>query len=237
MSALLRNADGSATQSAYALSGDVFVYEDGQWISRRDDGCIVRTINGNGVEVEAPIETDNGAKIHENPDHGLLAEIDNDFHIFVYDSLCRFVEVTRVNDAYCVMTDSLKVTYTFSDSLGYFVSRAEQRKYTITFLNYNGDILYRIPVAYGVMPVYASAEPRREADSEFVYTFIGWEPELTIVTGDATYTAVYQTSPNLNGLEEVNGTSGGNKKAVIIDGILYLVLPDGSLCTPAGATR
>ena len=64
-------------------------------------------------------------------------------------------------------------------------------KYTITFLNYNGDELQSDLVDYGTVPSYTGDTPTKPQDAQYVYTHNGWTPLITAVTGDATYTATF----------------------------------------------
>ena len=71
-------------------------------------------------------------------------------------------------------------TATFTEALN---------EYTVTWKN--GDtVIYTEQVAYGETPVYTGDTPAK-ADSEYVYTFTGWDSEITAVMGDVTYTATY----------------------------------------------
>ncbi len=64
--------------------------------------------------------------------------------------------------------------------------------HTITFLDYNGNILYTEEIEYGQMP--APADPMRSQDDHYTYEFAGWDPELAIVTAPAEYTATYNST-------------------------------------------
>ncbi len=63
--------------------------------------------------------------------------------------------------------------------------------YTVTFIDDDGTELQRIEIAYGETPVYAGAAPAKAATDAAAYTFSGWSPEITAVSGDAAYTATY----------------------------------------------
>ena len=66
------------------------------------------------------------------------------------------------------------------------------RKYTITFVDEDGkSVLQSGKVAYDQTPAYIGETPTKAATAQYSYTFSGWTPALAIVTGDATYTAVY----------------------------------------------
>lgn len=66
------------------------------------------------------------------------------------------------------------------------------RKYTIKWVNYNGEVLeVDENVPYGEAPSFDSDLPKRNADSQFSYSFSGWSPNVDIVKGDATYRATY----------------------------------------------
>lgn len=63
-------------------------------------------------------------------------------------------------------------------------------KFTIKFVNYNGEVLLTKSYKYGEMPVF-DGTPVRAKDSQSHYTFIGWDKPLTAVTGFTTYVAVF----------------------------------------------
>ena len=71
-------------------------------------------------------------------------------------------------------------------------------EYTVTWMN--GDtVLATDSVPYGNMPVYSGKTPVKEETNRYTYSFNGWTPEITDVTGNVTYTAVFDENGK-NGL-------------------------------------
>ena len=73
-----------------------------------------------------------------------------------------------------------------------FTSTVNQ--YTVTFLDENGTTLKTETLDFGATP--SCDEPTKEATAQYTYTFDGWTPAITTVTGDATYTATYKSTVN-----------------------------------------
>lgn len=71
------------------------------------------------------------------------------------------------------------------------------RKYAITFENYNGTILQNTSFEYGSTPTYNGTTPQKPSNAKYTYTFKGWKPEIVPVTGEATYTADYDSIVNI----------------------------------------
>ena len=65
--------------------------------------------------------------------------------------------------------------------------------YTVTWLNENGDVLETdTGLAEGTMPTYDGDTPVKPNDPQSLYLFDSWSPEITVASGDATYTATYR---------------------------------------------
>ena len=68
-------------------------------------------------------------------------------------------------------------------------------QYTVTWKN--GDtVLQSGKVAYGEKPTYSGDTPTKAATAQYTYVFKGWSPAVSNVTGDATYTAVFDEIVN-----------------------------------------
>jgi hypothetical protein len=68
-------------------------------------------------------------------------------------------------------------------------------QYTVIFANWDGSELQNSLWDYGATPSY-SGTPTKAGDAQYSYTFSGWSPAITAVTGNATYTAQYSSSLN-----------------------------------------
>lgn len=80
-----------------------------------------------------------------------------------------------------------------------FVAQFDEilRSYTITFVNWNGDVLQSSEWEFGTTPTYNGAtNPTKPADAENTYEFIGWSPNIEPVNGEKTYTAMYSNTTN-----------------------------------------
>ena len=77
-------------------------------------------------------------------------------------------------------------------------------EYTIKFVNADGTVLQSGMVKYGDIPAYIGTMPTKAADAQYSYTFKGWTPAITAVSGDATYTAEYESTTNKYTIRFVN---------------------------------
>ena len=131
-------------------------------------------------------------------------------------------------------------TYTFSGwspevdvvtgTASYYAQFSETlRQYEVTFLDWDAIVLKQELVDYGASAT-APDNPKREG-----YDFVGWDTDYSYIISDLTVTAQY---------EKQVGTSIGSKETetqksptkILENGILYIVLPDGTRYNAQGAT-
>ena len=90
--------------------------------------------------------------------------------------------------------------------------------YPITFANIDGMGTNHVQmVTYGEVPVYNGATPYMSgAVSNYAYTFIGWDPELAVVEGPATYTPRYNLVISHNVSFVINNASATTPAALTV---------------------
>ena len=113
-------------------------------------------------------------------------------------------------------------------------SRAVWPMYTVRFLDWNGSVLQEGEIREGFMPAYAGETPVRPMDTEYIYTFTGWDPALVAATADADYTAQYSTEERFpgggTGIEEIFTRPDAPAAVKILhNGTLYILRPDGAI--------
>ncbi len=72
-----------------------------------------------------------------------------------------------------------------------YYKKTLKQEYTITFKNYDGEVLETQTVKEGNIPTYRGTTPEKPHDEYNRYLFNDWNPSITKVTGNATYTATY----------------------------------------------
>ena len=66
-------------------------------------------------------------------------------------------------------------------------------QFSVRFSNWDGSLLQSLLVDYGAIPVYTGETPQRDGGDMYIYTFIGWSPEIIpAYHDDMTYYAQYE---------------------------------------------
>ena len=88
----------------------------------------------------------------------------------------------------------------------YAVYSETLRSYTVRFLDFDGTELQNSTYLYGATPG-VSKVPARASTVAYDYAFSGWTPAIKAVTGDAVYTALYDSSKVLYTVTFMDGSS------------------------------
>ena len=109
------------------------------------------------------------------------------------------------------VTGEATYTATYSSSLN---------TYTVSWIDEDGTVLETDEnVSYGTMPTYDGDTPEKESTSEFNYTFAGWTPNVSEVTGDISYRATYSNGTNSYTVTWLNGDGNVIKQETVAYGI------------------
>ena len=83
-------------------------------------------------------------------------------------------------------------------------------KHLITFKNHDNTLLQSDSVNYGDVPTYHSSTPSKPATAQYTYSFKGWNPVITNVTGDAIYIADFDSVINNYNISAIYDSSKGS---------------------------
>ncbi len=104
--------------------------------------------------------------------------------------------------------------------------------YTVTWKNWDGTELASEQVSYGATPIYDDQDPVKPDDELYKYTFTGWAPDVTAVTGDAEYTAQFDREDRgeiIDGKYYVDGVLKKSLGLIYLDGEYYYVMVTGEI--------
>ncbi len=88
-----------------------------------------------------------------------------------------------------------KFTGTPNINTTYYLPAPAPSTYTVTWKNGENVLETDTDVAKDATPEYNGATPTKTDDSNNIYTFSGWTPAVSAVTGDVTYTATFTSTP------------------------------------------
>ena len=110
-----------------------------------------------------------------------------------------------------------------------YIKKVVQSSCTVTWNNWDGTELEKDNnVTGGTMPSYDGATPTKEGNAQYSYTFAGWDPELSVVTEDITYTATFNQIVNEYTITWVDG----NGTTIKTEELAYGETPAYSGATP-----
>ncbi len=66
-----------------------------------------------------------------------------------------------------------------------------EQSYPIRWENEDGSLIIEDNVKYGTLPVFSGETPKKADSDGYTYEFVGWSPEPQIVSGPASYKAVF----------------------------------------------
>ena len=209
--AWLKNEAGSTysagdgyTETANAEAGKSFCFIDidgdnkGEWVSLTNDGCFVKDdYDTYYAKPKEYVALANGKTA--NADH-TYSDAAGQGRLFILVDDCQWWEVEKKDNLYhCINPDNDTYYYWDNSSQDEAKHKWREKEFAITWVNWNGDALGEeeshivYPLHYGITPKYLEDKnPTRPDDVDYTYNFIGWTPEIVPVTGNATYTAVYE---------------------------------------------
>ena len=131
--------------------------------------------------------------VEGNEDHTFSDKATGNRRFILMNNNCQWWEVEQVEGE----TGLFHCTHPLNDTYYYWDAESEEwaeKRYTITWKN-GDDVIDTYELPRGAMAEYLGTNPTKPMDEGYTYTFTGWDPALAPVTEDATYTAVYASTP------------------------------------------
>ncbi|MBR3767706.1 MAG: hypothetical protein IKL10_05645, partial [Clostridia bacterium] len=129
------------------------------------------------------------------------AETITNFKNVVKNLLATNPQHSQLDETATIDTNISNIVNKYSDDAKTAVAAWKNFKavkaYTVTWKNYDGTTLETdTRVGEGTTPTYNGATPSRATTEDYTYTFSGWTPAVSAVTGHVTYTAQFNEIPN-----------------------------------------
>ncbi len=132
-------------------------------------------------------------------------------------------------------------SYTITGQNGYYANRkgtvtvTAPTLYTVTWVDEDGTTVLEKDekVPYGTMPSFDGEDPAKADTDSLIYTFSGWTPEISAVTGDMTYTATYSAMVKIPVADTNSFTYNGDEQTYVIAESAYYTVT-GNKQTDAG---
>lgn len=211
-SALLKNGDGSFTQTEGTEGGNSFCFIDGRWTDMKvDEHNYCFMVDGHEIFYAKPAEYVAISATKDPSTHAITGNADHTFsdydgtgRLFILmEADCQWWEVEKKDNLYhCIHPDNDTYYYWDDDNKEW-----KEQRFTITWLNWDGTeiksyiqdgselIEVSYSVTYGTQAEFLGSNPTREPNIDYTYDFTGWTPALGKVTSDVTYTATYSKQP------------------------------------------
>lgn len=211
-SALLKNGDGSFTQTEGTERGNSFCFIDGRWTDMKvDEHNYCFMVDGHEIFYAKPAEYVAISATKDPSTHAITGNADHTFsdkdgagRLFILmEADCQWWEVEKKDNLYhCIHPDN--DTYYYWDEVD---EEWKEQRFTITWKNWDGTeiksyiqdgselIEVSYSVTYGTQAEFLGSNPTREPNIDYTYDFTGWTPALGKVTSDVTYTATYSKQP------------------------------------------
>ena len=224
--AQLKNGNGEHVNTDTAKAGDAYCYINDEWTTMYPDEnnpCFMVKHNTNGdvfyakpqeYVVVAATKDSKTKLISGNDDHTFSDAAGTGRLFILMNDNCQWWEVEKKDNLYhCIHPNNDTYYYWQGETPNPYDPEVmipahwEEKRFSITWKNWNGDTIRTIgameelvdsySVTYGTMAEFNGNNPTREANVDSTYNFTGWKPALGPVTQDVTYTATFESQPRM----------------------------------------